>query len=202
MRQCRRHRRGRPPTTPVRNPYGGCTAGGADPQGRRDDQRGVRRRSGGYVRLHVLRILRHRPLPDEGQPDRPREGEVMPWTWRVRSSIRVAAAGLCVAAMCAVTAGARWRTANIGPVQRGADLAVAQAGPLLSRSPGDSDAGLPRAPHGGATAGGSRPTSAGCGRSGPAPEGPQASEAVEPRPEPGGGRTIRSMSFSSESMDI
>ena len=50
----------------------------------------------------------------------------MPWTWRVRSSIRVAAAGLCVAALCAVAAGASWRTANIGPVQRGADLAVAQ----------------------------------------------------------------------------
>lgn len=37
-----------------------------------------------------------------------------------------AAASLCVVAVCAALAWTWWRTANIGPVQRGADLAVAQ----------------------------------------------------------------------------
>lgn len=50
------------------------------PKGRRDRHRGVRRRPGRYVRLHVLGILRHRPFRDEGQAGRPGEGEMMPWT--------------------------------------------------------------------------------------------------------------------------
>jgi len=39
---------------------------------------------------------------------------------------RTAGLGLVAAAMCGVTALAWWRSANIGPVQRGADLALSQ----------------------------------------------------------------------------
>jgi mono/diheme cytochrome c family protein len=45
---------------------------------------------------------------------------------RLRFSKRVVAASLTVAAVSAVAAAVWWRTANIGAVQRGADLAVAQ----------------------------------------------------------------------------
>lgn len=44
----------------------------------------------------------------------------------MRLSIRVLAASLGIVAMSAVATVVWWRTANIGPVQRGADLAVAQ----------------------------------------------------------------------------
>jgi mono/diheme cytochrome c family protein len=44
----------------------------------------------------------------------------------LRFSTRVVAASLSIVAVSAVAAVVRWRTANIGPVQRGADLAVAQ----------------------------------------------------------------------------
>jgi mono/diheme cytochrome c family protein len=63
---------------------------------------------------------------------------------RLKFSIRVLAASLGIAALSAVAAVVWWRTANIGPVQRGADLAVAQGclgchegsgvSPLLPRS--------------------------------------------------------------------
>lgn len=63
---------------------------------------------------------------------------------RLKISMRVLVASLSIVAMSAVAAVVWWRTANIGPVQRGADLAVAQgclgchagpgASPLLPRS--------------------------------------------------------------------
>jgi mono/diheme cytochrome c family protein len=61
----------------------------------------------------------------------------------MRLSMRVVAASLSISAVSAVAAVVWWRTANIGPVQRGADLALAQgclgchagpgASPLLPR---------------------------------------------------------------------
>ena len=70
----------------------------------------------------------------------------------MKFSMRVVAASLSVVAVSAVAAVVWWRTANIGPVQRGADLAVAQGcvgchvgpgvSPLLPRpfaELGDSD---------------------------------------------------------------
>ena len=67
----------------------------------------------------------------------------------MRFSIRVVAASLSVAAVAAVAAVVWWRTANIGAVQRGADLALAQgclgchggpgASPLLPRPFADLD---------------------------------------------------------------
>lgn len=58
--------------------------------------------------------------------------------------MRLLAAGLCIVAVCGVMAVRWWRTVNIGAVQRGADLAVAQGclgchgelgeSPLLPRS--------------------------------------------------------------------
>jgi mono/diheme cytochrome c family protein len=64
-------------------------------------------------------------------------------------SLRLLATGLCVAAVAAVPTVYWWRSANVGPVQRGADLAVAQGcmdchggpgvSPLLPRSFADLD---------------------------------------------------------------
>ena len=64
-------------------------------------------------------------------------------------SMRVLATGLCVVAVSAVTAVVWWRSANVGPVQRGANLAVAQGclgchggpgvSPLLPRPFADLD---------------------------------------------------------------
>ena len=64
-------------------------------------------------------------------------------------SLRLLATGLCVAALAAVPAVFWWRSANVGPVQRGADLAVAQGcmdchggpgvSPLLPRPFADLD---------------------------------------------------------------
>lgn len=64
-------------------------------------------------------------------------------------SMRFLATGLCVVAVSAVTAVFWWRSANVGPVQRGADLALAQGclgchggaglSPLLPRPFADLD---------------------------------------------------------------
>ncbi len=64
-------------------------------------------------------------------------------------SLRLLATGLCVAALAAVPTVFWWRSANVGPVQRGADLALAQGcvdchggpgvSPLLPRSFADLD---------------------------------------------------------------
>lgn len=64
-------------------------------------------------------------------------------------SMRFLATGLCVVAVSAVTAVFWWRSANVGPVQRGGDLALAQgclgchggpgASPFLPRSFADLD---------------------------------------------------------------
>lgn len=45
---------------------------------------------------------------------------------RLRFAMRIAAASLIFAAVSAVAAAVWWRSANLGPVQRGADLALAQ----------------------------------------------------------------------------
>lgn len=58
--------------------------------------------------------------------------------------MRVVAASLGIAALSSVTAVAWWRTANIGPVQRGADLAEAQGCFRCHGGPGASPL-LPRA---------------------------------------------------------
>jgi mono/diheme cytochrome c family protein len=68
-------------------------------------------------------------------------------------SIRFLATGLCVVAASGGTAVFWWRSANVGPVQRGADLAVAQGclgchggpgvSPLLPRPFADLDDGDP-----------------------------------------------------------
>lgn len=74
-------------------------------------------------------------------------------TWRSKVplifSMRFLATGLCVVALCAVTAVFWWRSANVGAVQRGADLALAQGclgchgglgmSPLLPRPFADLD---------------------------------------------------------------
>jgi mono/diheme cytochrome c family protein len=44
----------------------------------------------------------------------------------MKRRMRVAATGLCLAAVCGLLAVRWWRSAHVGPVQRGADLAVAQ----------------------------------------------------------------------------
>jgi mono/diheme cytochrome c family protein len=62
---------------------------------------------------------------------------------RLRFSMRVVAASLSIVAMSAVAALVWWRTANIGAVQRGADLAVAQGCLGCHEGPGVSPL-LPR----------------------------------------------------------
>ena len=56
---------------------------------------------------------------------------------------RFLAAGLCVISVSAVTAVFWWRSANVGPVQRGADLALAQGCLGCHGGPGESPV-LPR----------------------------------------------------------
>jgi mono/diheme cytochrome c family protein len=88
------------------------------------------------------------PSPHPGPPPS------RPWDWwrshvPVNFSRRLVATGLCVVAVSAVTAVFWWRSANVGAVQRGADLAVAQgclgchggpgASPLLPRPLADLD---------------------------------------------------------------
>ena len=62
----------------------------------------------------------------------------------MRVSRRLIATGLCIAAVCGVTAARWWRSANIGAVQRGADVAVAQGCTGCHGGPGASPE-LPRA---------------------------------------------------------
>jgi mono/diheme cytochrome c family protein len=67
----------------------------------------------------------------------------------LKFSMRLLATGLCITAVCSILAVRWWRSANVGPVQRGADLAAAQgclgchggpgASPLLPRSFADLD---------------------------------------------------------------
>ena len=91
----------------------------------------------GTFAYHLLRILRYRPCRDEGQAGRLGEEKMIVFDSPagatqvgsrcvVRFSMRVLAASLCLVAVSAVAAVVWWRTANIGPVQRGADLAVDQ----------------------------------------------------------------------------
>jgi mono/diheme cytochrome c family protein len=58
-------------------------------------------------------------------------------------SIRFLATGLCVVAVSAVAAVSWWRSANVGPVQRGADLAIAYGCLGCHGGPGESPL-LPR----------------------------------------------------------
>ncbi len=55
---------------------------------------------------------------------------------RTRKSVRFLTAGLCFVSVSTVAAGFWWRTANVGPVQRGADLAQAQGCPACHDGPG------------------------------------------------------------------
>jgi mono/diheme cytochrome c family protein len=61
----------------------------------------------------------------------------------VKFSMRRIVTGLCIATVCGAVAVRWWRSANIGPVQRGADLALAQGCLGCHGGPGESPP-LPR----------------------------------------------------------